>query len=107
MSLQNECRLIGNLGGDVVKKTSESGRAMGYFSLAVSSYFVASNGERQERTDWVKVSIYGKVLEGVEKELVKGARICVIGELRNQSYTDKEGRAINTIDVVANVIWRV
>jgi single-strand DNA-binding protein len=107
MSTVNEVRLIGNLGGDVIVKRAESGRAMGYFSLAVSSYYTNQAGERIEKTDWVKVSAYGKNLEAIEKELIKGVRVCVLGELRNNSYIDKEGRSVNTVDVVASYIWKV
>lgn len=107
MSYQNEVRLIGNIGGDVVVRMLEGGRNVGYFSLAVSTYFVNSSGERVDRTDWVRVSLYGKLLDGSKEFLLKGARIALIGELRSHSYTDKEGKSVQVVEVVPNIVWKV
>lgn len=107
MSYQNEVRLIGNIGGDVVVRVLEGGRNVGYFSLAVSTYFVNSSGERVDRTDWCRVSLYGKLLDSSKGFLVKGARVALIGELRSHSYTDKEGKSQQVFEVVPNIVWEI
>jgi hypothetical protein len=60
-SLNNQVQLIGRLGQDPELKTFDSGNTMCRFSLATSDYYTDKNGERQEKTEWHNIVVWGKL----------------------------------------------
>ena len=73
--------------------------------LATTESFVNRAGERQERTDWHNVTLWGKRAEALSKFLTKGRTICVEGRIQYRSYEDRDGNKRTATDIVAsNVI---
>ena len=101
----NKVMLLGNLGADAELKYMPSGEAVCDVRMATtSSWFDKEAGARQERTEWHRISIFGKRGEGLAKYLKKGDRIMVEGELRTKKY-EKEGVTHYTTSVIARAVF--
>lgn len=87
----NSCSFIGRLGKDVETRYLTNGDAVSSFSLAVGSQWKNKNGEKQESTEWVNCSVFGKLAEVVSEYLHKGSQVFVSGRLKTDKYTDKQG----------------
>jgi single-strand DNA-binding protein len=97
--------LIGNLGQDPELRFTQGGQAVLNLRLATNESFLNRDGERQDRTEWHSVIVWGKRGEGLNKVLAKGNTIGVEGRLQTRSWEDKQGNKRYTTEVVAtNVI---
>jgi single-strand DNA-binding protein len=90
MSL-NRVMLIGNLGKDPEVRFTPGGQAVARFSLATSEVFNDREGQRQERTEWHNIVVWGKQAETCGQYLAKGRQVFIEGSIRNRSYDDKDG----------------
>lgn len=100
----NKVMLLGNLGADPELRHTQGGQAVLNLRLACSESYLDKDKNRQERTEWVNVTVWGKRGEALAKLLTKGARVFVEGGLRTSSY-DKDGEKRYKTEVVAsNVI---
>ena len=79
--------LVGNLGRDPEMRYTPSGQAVTNFSVAVNDNFTSSNGEKVERTIWVRVSTWGKQAETCNQYLKKGSKVLVEGRLTADAAT--------------------
>jgi single-strand DNA-binding protein len=79
--------LVGNLGRDPEMRYTPSGQAVTNFSVAVNDNFTSSNGDKVERTIWVRVSTWGKQAEICNQYLKKGKKVLVEGRLVTDSAT--------------------
>ena len=87
----NRVLLLGNLGADPELRFTQSGQAVLNIRLATTEgWFNKEKNEREERTEWHTVTVWGKRAEGLAKILKKGDRIFVEGGLRGSSY-EKDG----------------
>lgn len=102
MASVNLCIFVGNLGRDPEVKFTPSGRAVAKFSLAVSDSYSDRDGNKQERTEWVNVAVWGKQAEACGQYLAKGRQCYVEGRLQTRSYDDKEGNKRYVTEVIAN-----
>lgn len=101
MSSVNKVILIGNLGRDPEVRTVNSGQKVVNLSLAVSERWKDKNGDRQERTEWVKVVVWNeRIADVAEKWLKKGSKVYVEGQLQTRKWTDKDGQERYTTEVV-------
>jgi len=100
----NRVILLGNLGADPELRMTGGGTAVLKLRLATSESYLDRNKQRQERTEWHRVVVWGRRAEGLGKVLSKGDRILVEGSLRTSSYDDKEGNKRYTTEVIANNI---
>ncbi len=99
----NLCMFIGRLGKDPEVRYGQDGNAMASISLAVgSSWKDKKSGEKQERTEWVRVMAYGKLAEIFAEYLKKGAQIHVCGRLQTRKWQDKEGKERYTTEIIAD-----
>jgi single-strand DNA-binding protein len=98
----NRVILIGNLGQDPELKYTQGGQAVLKIRLATSESYVNRAGERQERTDWHTVVLWGKRAEALNNILAKGDRICVEGRIQYRSWDDKDGNKKYATDINAN-----
>lgn len=98
----NRVMLLGNLGADPELRMTNGGQAVLKCRLATSETYLDKNRERQERTEWHDVVIWGKRAEGLGKFLAKGHRIFVEGRLQTSSYDDRDGVKRYRTEVVAN-----
>lgn len=89
MSL-NKVQLIGNLGAKPEVKFLPSGQAVAEMSVACNEKWKDKDGETQERVEWVRVVVWGKMGENCGKYLDKGRQVYVEGRLQTRSWDDKE-----------------
>ena len=98
----NKVILIGNLGNDPEMRHTPNGAGVCEFRLATNEAWTDKQGQRQERTEWHRVVVWGKKAEVCSKYLSKGRQVYVEGRLRTRSWEDKEGNKRYTTEVVAN-----
>jgi len=97
----NKVILVGNLGRDPELRNTDSGTAVCEFSLAASESWKGKDGELQERTEWVKIVVWGKQGENCSEYLAKGRQVYVEGRLQTRSWEDKDGNKRWTTEVIA------
>ena len=98
----NRVILLGNLGADPELRMTNGGTAVLNLRMATSESYLDRNKQRQERTEWHRVVIWGKRAEALGKILTKGDRILIEGSLRTSSYEDRDGNKKYTTEIVAN-----
>jgi len=99
----NKVILVGNLGADPETRYSAGGTAITSLRIATSeSWMDKQSGERQERTEWHRVKLFGKLAEIAGEYLKKGRQVYIEGSLRTDKYTDKDGVEKYSTDIVAN-----
>ena len=91
MGSVNKVILVGNLGRDAELRYTPGGAAVAKFSLATTEIWNDKSGQRQERTEWHNIDLWGKQAETLTEYLVKGKQVYVEGRLQTDEYTDKEG----------------
>jgi single-strand DNA-binding protein len=91
MGSVNRVILVGNLGRDAELRYTPGGAAVAKFSLATTEVWNDKSGQRQERTEWHNIDLWGKQAESLAEYLVKGKQVYVEGRLQTDEYTDKEG----------------
>ena len=101
MGSVNKVTLIGNVGQDPEIRKTQNGDIIANLSIATSESWKDKNtGERKEKTEWHKVSIFGKTAEVVEKYVTKGSKLYIEGQLQTRKWTDKDGNERYTTEVV-------
>ena len=99
----NKVILVGNLGADPEVRYTASGTAITSLSVATSeSWTDKQSGEKQERTEWHRVKLFGRLAEIAGEYLKKGRQIYIEGSLRTDKYTDKQGVERYSTDIVAS-----
>ena len=91
MGSVNKVILVGNLGRDAELRYTPGGAAVAKFSVATTEVWNDKSGQRQERTEWHNIDLWGKQAESLSEYLVKGKQVYVEGRLQTDEYTDKEG----------------
>jgi single-strand DNA-binding protein len=98
----NKAILIGHLGADPEMRYTSSGTGVCELRLATNENWTDKNGQKQERTEWHRVIVWGKQGENCSKFLSKGRQVYVEGRLQTRSWEDKEGNKRYTTEVIAN-----
>src|SRR6187455_1791019 len=98
----NRVLLLGNLGADPELRMTNGGQAVLKMRLATSETYLDRNRQRQERTEWHNVVVWGKRAEALGKFLTKGTRLFIEGGLRTTSYDDRDGNKRYRTEIVAN-----
>jgi single-strand DNA-binding protein len=91
MASLNKVILIGNLGKDPEVRYLQSGDAVANFSLATNEVWTDKSGQKQERTEWHRIEVFGKPAQVVRDYLSKGRQVYVEGSIRYDEWTDKDG----------------
>ena len=102
MASVNKVILVGNLGRDPEVRRMPSGDAMVNLSIATTDTWKDKGGERQEKTEWHRVVMFGRVAEVAGEYLKKGSQAYFEGRLQTRKWTDKEGQDKYTTEVVAD-----
>ena len=102
MASVNKVILIGNLGKDPEVRYMPSGEAIANISVATTDSWKDKSGEKQEKTEWHRVSFFGKLAEIVGEYLKKGSQVYVEGRLQTRKWQDKEGQDKYTTEIVAD-----
>ncbi|MBT4792090.1 MAG: single-stranded DNA-binding protein [Halobacteriovoraceae bacterium] len=101
----NKVILLGRLGQDPELKYTPSGAAVCNFSLATTeSWNDKSSGQKQERTEWHRVVVWGKLAELCNQYLAKGRQAFVEGRLQTRSWDDKSGQKRYTTEINATTV---
>jgi single-strand DNA-binding protein len=99
----NKVILIGNLGADPDVRYLASGDPVANISLATSETWKdKQNGQQQERTEWHRVVIYGKMADIASKYMKKGSKVYIEGSLRTRKWQDKAGLERYTTEIICN-----
>ncbi|MAO93883.1 MAG: single-stranded DNA-binding protein [Rhodospirillaceae bacterium] len=95
----NKVILVGNLGQDPDVRSMQNGDKVANLSIATSENWKDQSGQRQERTEWHRVVIFGKVAEIAERYLKKGSKVLIEGQLQTRKW-EKDGKTNYTTEVV-------
>lgn len=102
MASVNKAILIGNLGKDPEVRYMPSGEAIANITLATTDTWKDKSGEKQEKTEWHRVSFFGRLAEIVGEYLKKGSPVYVEGRIQTRKWQDKEGQDRYTTEIVAD-----
>jgi single-strand DNA-binding protein len=96
---------MGNLGADAELRVTSGGQPMLKMRLATTETWKDGNGEKKERTDWHRCTLWGKRAEALAKHLTKGTKILVEGRIQYDQY-EKDGQKMYSTDInVTNVVF--
>ena len=98
----NKVILVGRLGRDPETRYTGAGQAVANFSVATDESYKDKNGERQKRTEWHKIVVWGKQAEIAQQYLKKGSLIFIEGRIQSREWQDKEGQKRTSFEIVAN-----
>lgn len=97
----NKCEFIGNLGRDPEVRSMQDGKKVANLSIGVSERWKdKSTGEKKEKTEWVRVVIFGPLAETAERYLKKGSKVYVCGQMQTRKWTDKDGAEKYSTEIV-------
>jgi len=102
MASVNKVILVGNLGRDPEMRYMPSGDAVATFSLATTETWKDKSGQKQELTEWHRISMFGKQAEIAGQYLKKGSSVYIEGRLQTRKWTDKEGHERQTTEIRAD-----
>jgi len=91
MASVNKVILIGNLGKDPEIRYTQQGEPIANFSLATSERWTDKSGQKQERTEWHRVEVFGKTAQVVRDYCSKGKQVYLEGSIKYDEWTDKDG----------------
>ena len=98
----NKVILVGNLGDDPETKYTQGGMAVTKARLATTSVRKDRDGNQQERTEWHRVTFFGKLGEIAGEYLRKGSQVYVEGSIRYDKYTGQDGVERYSTDIIAD-----
>jgi single-strand DNA-binding protein len=98
----NKVILVGHLGADPDMRYTPSGQGVCELRLATSESWNDKNGQRQERTEWHRIVVWGKRAEVCSKYLAKGRQVFVEGRIQTRNYVDKDGNKRYMTEIIAN-----
>jgi single-strand DNA-binding protein len=98
----NKVILVGRLGRDPETRYTSGGQAVCNFSMATDETFKDRSGERQKRTEWHKIVVWGKQAEIAQQYLKKGSQLYLEGRIQSREWTDKEGNKRTSFEIVCS-----
>jgi single-strand DNA-binding protein len=98
----NRAILVGRLGRDPETRYTSGGQAVCNFTLATDETYKDRNGERQKRTEWHRIVVWGKQAEIAQQYLHKGSLIFVEGRIQTRQWDDREGQKRTTVEIIAS-----
>ncbi len=102
MASVNKVILIGNLGADPETRFLPSGDAVANIRIATTDNWKDKSGDKQEHTEWHRVSFFGKLAEIAGEYLKKGSPVYIEGRIRTRKWQDKEGQDRYSTEIVAD-----
>lgn len=104
MSGVNKVIVVGRLGSDPEVKTIAQGQTVARLSVATSEVWNDKNGQKQERTEWHRIVVWGRQAENCGKHLSKGRQVYVEGRLQTRSWEDAQGQKKYSTEIVATSV---
>ncbi len=103
MGSVNKVILVGNLGRDAEVRYTQGGTAVATLNMATTEVWNdKASGQRQERTEWHRVVVWGKQAETLQEYLLRGRQIYVEGRLQTRQWDDRDGNKRYTTEVRAD-----
>ena len=99
MGSVNKVILVGNLGRDAELRYTPGGAAVATLNMATTEIWNDKAGQRQEKTEWHRVVLWGKQAESLNEYLTKGKQIYVEGRLQTRQWDDKDGNKRYTTEI--------
>jgi single-strand DNA-binding protein len=99
----NKVIIVGRLGADPETKQVGNGGTVARLSVATSENWVDKEGQKQERTEWHRIVVWGKLAEICGRHLAKGRQVYVEGRLQTRSWEDNGQKKYST-EIVANTV---
>jgi single-strand DNA-binding protein len=100
----NKVILVGRLGKDPETRYTSGGQQVCNFSMATDETYKDRAGERQKKTEWHKIVMWGRLAEIAQQYLKRGSLIYVEGRLQTRQWDDQAGNKRYTTEIVANVM---
>jgi len=100
----NKVILLGRLGQDPELKYTPSGAAVCSFSMATSENWTDKSGQKQEKTEWHKIVVWGKLAEVCNQYLAKGRQAYIEGRLQTRSWEDNTGQKRYMTEINASTV---
>ena len=100
----NKVILVGNLGADPEVRKTANQQTVAQFSLATSESWINKEGDRQEKTEWHRIVVWGKLAETCAKHLAKGRQVFIEGRLQTRSWETEQGQKRFTTEVIAGQV---
>ncbi|MDA0747871.1 MAG: single-stranded DNA-binding protein [bacterium] len=97
----NKVILIGNVGADPELRYTPSGAAVTNFNMATNENWTDNSGEKQERTEWHRIVVWGRLAEICNQYLRKGSKVYIEGRLQTRSWEGQDKQKRYTTEVVA------
>ncbi|MBL7542468.1 MAG: single-stranded DNA-binding protein [Bdellovibrionaceae bacterium] len=99
----NKVIIVGRLGNNPELKTLSPGNMVATFSVATSESWV-KDGQKQEKTEWHRIVVWGKQAENCSKYLAKGRQVYIEGRLQTRQWEDQQGQKKYSTEIVANTV---
>jgi len=101
----NKVILVGRLGRDPETRYTSGGQAVANFTLATDESYKSRSGERQKRTEWHRIVLWGKLAEIAQQYLKKGMQVYIEGRIQTRQWEDKrDGQKRTTTEIVATTM---
>ena len=100
----NKVILVGRLGRDPETRFTGSGQAVANFTLATDEGYTDRSGQRQKRTEWHRIVLWGKLAEIAQQYLKKGMLVYIEGRIQTRQWDDRSGNKRTTTEIVGNVM---
>ena len=104
MASVNKVMILGNLGQDPELRNTTNGKAVATLRVATTDTWNDQSGQRQERTEWHTIVVWGRTAENCGQYLDKGRSVYIEGRLQTREWQDKEGQKRQTTEIVANTV---
>lgn len=102
MSSVNKAIILGNVGKDPEVRYLSDGKAAANFSVATSETWKDKSGEKQEKTEWHRISAFGKLAEIIGEYVKKGSQLYIEGRITTRKWSDKDGTEKYTTEIIAD-----
>lgn len=100
----NKVILVGRLGQAPEVRYTPSGAAVANFSIATNESWTDKSGQKQERTEWHRIVVWGKLAELCKQYLTKGRQAYIEGRMQTRQWQDKDGQTKYTTEVMAQTV---
>ena len=100
----NKVMLIGNVGNDPEIRATSGGARVAKLSLATNRAWSGRDGQQQEKTEWHRLTFFGRLVDIVEQWVHKGDRLYVEGRIETRSWDDKDGQKKYMTEIIADRI---
>jgi single-strand DNA-binding protein len=104
MSGVNKATIVSRLGADIESKALDTGKTVANMSVATSEKWTDKDGQKQEKTEWHRCTVWGPQAENCARYLKKGSQVYVEGKLQTRKWQDQDGNDRYSTEIVAQTV---